>query len=224
MLVDPNKKTEAGFNPNVDNTTFSSQASSGDVGLWWFLYILSWLTIIGGIILTVKWYQWGNSFNRQQVEVNQAASAIDVNLTKRKDMLIKLLEETKGYMKFEKETMENITKLRSMTNAGTDITKANENQKIIDTLSRDIRINFENYPNLKSSSVVAELMSSSQYVETEIASSRRLYNSKVTIYNQDLTVFPRSVKAKKMRLISLPMFIASEEQKQDVKMDSLSSL
>lgn len=223
MLVDPSKKSE-GFNPNVDNRTFGAQASNKDKTLWWTLYILSWLTIIIGIVLTVKWYQWGNMFNREQIEVNEAASAIDVNLTKRRDTLIKLLEQTKGYMKFEKETMENITKLRSMTNADTNIQKANENQKIMDSLSRDLRINFENYPNLKSSSAVAELMSSSQYIESEISASRRLYNLKVTAFNQNIVSFPRSVKAKKMNLVSLPMFSASEEQKQDVKMDSLSNL
>lgn len=38
----------------------------------------------------------------KQTEINQAASGIDVNLVKRKDTLLKLLEQTKAYMKFEK--------------------------------------------------------------------------------------------------------------------------
>lgn len=223
MLVDPTKKSEA-FNPNPDNTTYNAQVTGKENGLWWFLFILSWLTIIGGIILTVKWISWGNMLKQQQVEINEASSAIDINLTKRKDTLIKLLDETKGYMKFEKETMVNVTKLRSLSKIDGDIAKANEQQKIIDSVSRDFNINVENYPNLKASMAVSELMSASQYAEAEIASSRRLYNLKVTSFNQNIVSFPISVKAKSMNLHSLPVFAASEEQKQDVDMSSLSMI
>ncbi|QMT98255.1 LemA family protein [Mycoplasma tullyi] len=224
MLVDPTKQNNEAFNPNVDNTTYKAQASSGDIALWWILFILAWLTIIGGIILTVKWYQWGNRLRTKQTEINQAASGIDVNLVKRKDTLLKLLEQTKAYMKFEKNTLENITKLRSLPNSSTDVDKMNDTENLINSISRDINVHFENYPNLKSSSIVAELMSSSQYIEAELSASRRLYNTKVTDFNQDIVSFPISVKAKNMNCHSLPLFVASAEAKQDVKMDGLSSL
>lgn len=224
MLINPRKESETGFNANVDNTITRPTATSGSKFGWWTMYILSWLTIIGGIILTVKWIQWGNYFNRQQVEINEAASSIDVSLTKRRDVLVKLLEQTKSYMKFEKETLLDVTKLRSMGNLDGDINKANEQQKIMDTIERNIKVNFENYPNLKSNSVILELMSSSEYLESEIASSRRLYNIKVNEFNKEIFTFPKSVKAASMRLVSLPMFAASEEQKQDVDMSSLSNV
>ncbi|SYV94585.1 LemA family [Mycoplasmoides gallisepticum] len=160
----------------------------------------------------------------KQTEINQAASGIDVNLVKRKDTLLKLLEQTKAYMKFEKGTLENITKLRSLSNGTTDVNKMNDAENIINSVSRDINLQFENYPNLKASSIVAELMSSSQYIEAEISASRRLYNTKVTDFNQEIVSFPISVKAKKMNCHSLPLFVASVEAKQDVKMDSLSDL
>ena len=223
MIIDPSKKVEAGFQPNPDNTTYEAQTNQKEKTLWWTLYILSWLTIIGGIILTVKWVSWGNTLKQQQVEINEAASAIDVNLTKRRDVLIKLFESTKGYMKFEKETMENVTKLRSMNFNG-DINKANDSVKILDTVAKGLNINIENYPNLKSANVVSELMSSSQYIESEISSSRRLYNLKVTSYNQNIVTFPISVKAKKMNLISLPVFTASPEERKDVDLSGLSNV
>lgn len=225
MLVDPKKESnDKGFNPNVDNIDIDVRATGGQKFGWWFMFLLSWLTIIGGIILTVKWVQWGNFFNRQQIQINEAASTIDVNLTRRRDTLIKLLEQTKSYMKFEKETLTDITKLRSMNNIDGDINKANEQIKVMDAISRDIKINFENYPNLKSSSTIMELMSSSQYLETEIASARRLYNLNVSTFNKDLFTFPKIVKADSMKLRSLPMFVASNEQKQDVDMSSLSNI
>lgn len=219
MLVDPNKQSTEGFNPNVDNTQFNAQAPGSHKALWWFLFVLSWLTIIGGIILTVIWFRWGNELNQLQVEINQSASAIDVNLTKRKELLTKLLDETKGYMKYEGDVLTEVTKLRSMKLDGRDVNKSNECQKIMDKLSSNLNINFENYPDLKANSNVMELMSSTQYIESEIAASRRLYNAKVADFNKDIITFAKSVKAASMKLHSLPMFAASAEQKQDVKME-----
>lgn len=222
MLVNPNiKNEEQGFNPNVDNTAFEAQANGKDKFLWWTLFILSWLTIIGGIVLTVLWYKWGNQLRREQIEVNEAASGIDVNLTKRRETLIKLLEQTKAYIKFEKSTLEDVTKLRSFGPINNDINKANELQGIMDNVAKGINISVENYPDLKSSNVVLELMSASQYIETEIAASRRLYNLKVSSFNQSIASFPKSVKAKSLKCHSLPMFIASEIQKQDVDMSHI---
>ncbi len=219
MLVDPNKQSNPqGFNPNVDNTEFGAQASTGQKVLWWVLFVLAWCTIIIGIILTVFWVKWGNKLKQLQVEVNQAASSIDVNLTKRKEMLTKLLDETKGYIKYEGDVLTQITKLRSMHLDGHDVNKSNECQKIMDKLSSNLNINFENYPNLKANNNVMELMSSTQYIESEIAASHRLYNMKVSEFNQLIVTFATSVKAASMKLHSLPMFVASEEQKKDVQM------
>ncbi len=225
MIVDPSKKSNESFNPNPDNTTFHSQSSSRDKTLWWSLVVIGYiLFLIPGILLTWKWISSKNTLRKQQVEVNEAASAIDVNLAKRRDTLIKLLDECKGYMKFEKETMSQITELRSFKGTNGDISKANDVSKIMDNISRDFNINVENYPNLKSSTIVLELTSATQYIESEIASSRRLYNLKVTAFNQNLVAFPMSVAAASLNLHSLPLFVASEEQRKDVDMTSLSNV
>lgn len=222
MIIDPNKKNiSEGFNPNVDNSGFQSQVNNTGKIMWWSLYFLAWCTLIGGIVLTVKWVQWGNKIRQQQIDINEAASAIDVNLTKRKETLLKLVEQTKAYMNFEKSTLENITKLRSAKNDLNSIEESSNVNKIMDSISREININIENYPDLKSSSTISELMSSSQYLESEIAASRRLYNLKVSSFNQNLVIFPISVKAASLKLTSLPLFVASDDNRQDIDMKTL---
>jgi LemA protein len=45
---------------------------------------------------------------------------------------------------------------------------------------------FENYPNLKTTDTIRDLMSSADYIEREIAASRRLYNSTALQFNQEI--------------------------------------
>lgn len=221
MLVNTRIESDnKGFNPNVDNTIVKAKASLGQKIGWYTAVILGFLTIIIGIILVVKSTQYKNYFQKKQIEINNAAGTIDLMLVKRKDTLIKLLEQTKAYLKHEKNVLTDIASLRSI---GTKEVSENEAQRIMDNVSRNINLTFENYPNLKANTTVLELMSASQYLESEIASARRLYNQNVTEFNSEIFIFPKIVMADKMNLSTFAFFAASESQKQDVDMSSLNN-
>lgn len=224
MLVNTNIKSNSeGFQPNVDNTTHIAKPTGKERGLYIFLIILSWLFfLIPGIIWWVSRIKKRNKWVRDQMEINNAASAIDVNLTKRAETLIKLLDQTKGYLKHERETLIQITKSRS-GQSQVNPNSVYEFDKQITDIAKSINIQIENYPNLKGSSVIGELMSASQYTETEIASTRRLYNQLVQRFNADILSFPNNCIAEKSGLNTLPLFSASESQKKDVDMSSLSA-
>lgn len=214
MLVDTRKQQDPqGFNPNVDNSVQVAKASFGQK-LGWILMCIFTL----GICFFVG-ISWKNSFNRQQIEINQASSNINVNLTKRRETLIKLLEQTKGYMKFEKETLTLVTKYRSGMASESEKTQM-DNQ--LANFMMNLNVQYEQYPQLKSDQIVRELMSSSQYLESEIAASRRLYNQSVTYFNSEIFTFPKIAVASKMKLQTFPMYFASVTQMQDVDMSSLS--
>lgn len=224
MLVNTNIKSNSeGFSPNVDNTIHNAKPSGGQKALYGFLLFISWFPfIIPGIIWWVSRIKKNNEWIREQMEINAAASSIDVNLTKRAETLIKLLDQTKGYLKHERETLIQITKARSGGSQNpTDIKQFD--QQITD-IAKSINIQIESYPNLKGSSVIGELMSASQYVETEISSSRRLYNQLAQRFNADIFAFPNICIAEKNGLNTFPLFSASESQKKDVDMSSLSSM
>ena len=61
------------------------------------------------IVIPFIWFiSLQNSFRRMLVKIDESESGIDVALTQRFDMLTKMYQAAKGYMKHEKETLEKI--------------------------------------------------------------------------------------------------------------------
>ena len=163
------------------------------------------------LVCIVIWYiSTSNGIKRSQLKVEEAESGIDVALTKRYDVLTKMLDVVKGYQAHEKTVLTELVKLRSgMTMA--------DNQKM-EQLTKDINILAENYPELKSSNNFMELQKTIADVEEHLQAARRLYNANVNTYNTKLVVFPSSIVANNMHAVKKPFFEAEEAKRQDVKM------
>lgn len=221
MLVDTRNKTnenKEGFNPNVQNQQLKPKYNAGFLILNILLSIIT-ITIWSWVLLSKR-----NWFNKKQQEVNKRTSDISVQLVQRKDTLIKLLDLTKSHMKYEQQTLKDITQLRSLSI--NDI-KSKDLSKVNDQINKGfakVNLAFEAYPNLRAGDSVMQLMSTADLNEREIAASRRLYNQSVKEFNQRLFVFPDQNIAAKMKLYTLPLFEASEEQKEDVNLDLTSFL
>lgn len=210
MLVDTRKQeSKQEFNPNVINKEQPAIAGVGQKILFAIICILT-IGLFAIYLITKK-----NWFNKLQVKANEATSNIDVQLKKRKDTLIKLFDATKSSMKFEKGVMTDITALRSANVGSKNFNKSNA---LMDKVGGKLVATLENYPQLQSANAVKTLMESADYIEREIASARRLYNSVVTQFNQDLYAFPASVVAARMKLYNLPLYVASAEDKKDVNL------
>ena len=204
-LVNPSNDSDKEFNPNVDNTKRTAQASGFGKFIWYLLFIF----IIPAIVHVVK----RNALLRKQMRINETAAGIDVQLKKRRDTLVKLVDATKSYVKYEKTTLTELTKLRKSTfKGGKDSAK-------LDSLSARILAVAENYPNLKTDNLVKETMEQAAYLEREIGAARRLYNSEVTQFNASLFTWPNNVVASSMNLSTLPLFSASKSDKEDVKLE-----
>lgn len=216
MLVDSRAEREpSGHQTRVFNKEQKVVASGSQKFFWYVLVIITFGLIY---IRSVKVANW---FKKQQIRINEVAGNIDVNLAKRRDLLVKLLEQTKGYIKHEQTTFALVAKYR-----GNNASKG-EIQQLDGSLSKmfsDINIAYEQYPNLKADGVVRELMGSTQYLETEIAAARRLYNSEVGLFNAEIFLYPvKLITAAKMGLSTMALFAASTEQIKDVDMSSISS-
>jgi len=149
------------------------------------------LIIIIGLFITIY-----NKFQRLNNGAEAGLSQIKVALKKRLDMISQLAEVVKGYAKFEKNVMENITKMRSLVSqdiAIKEIDKINGESKNI--LERILAI-VENYPDLKASKNFIDLMNAIKDVEGEISRQRYTYNNIVQEYNTKLKVIPSIFIAK----------------------------
>jgi len=176
-----------------------------------------WAYIIGGILLVILlWYiTTRNNIARAEVKINEAESGIDVALTKRYDVLTKMLDVTKGYAKHEVETQTQVVKLRS----GMTMSERSEANTKMDDMLHQINILQENYPDLKASENFKQLQMAILDVEEHLQASRRAYNGNVTIFNNLIVSFPSSVVSGMMGKSIKEFFEAEASKKADVKMD-----
>jgi len=158
-----------------------------------------------------------NSLRRMETKINEADSEIDVQLVKRRDLLVKLISTVKQEMTFEKELLTNVTKMRSQHLDGLTVQEKSAFNQQMDQVQRGINVQLEAYPNIKSLTNVLQLQNAISDVEEDIAAARRIYNSNVSFYNQDLQTYPMSVAAN--GLITKPFFEASEKQREDVEIN-----
>lgn len=177
-----------------------------------------WALIVVGVVLLVVaiWFiATSNTLNRTVVKVEESLSGIDVALTKRYDVLTKMIDVVKAYTKHEKETLFEVIKLRS------DMTvkeKSEANQKMDENFQK-ITLLAESYPELKSSENYKTLQLSIMDVEEHLQASRRIYNANVSALNQMLVTFPTSLVAGMKHLGKKDFFEAEGHKKEDVKID-----
>ena len=123
-------------------------------------------------------------------------SQIVVSLQKRLDLISQLLDCVKNYAKFERNLMENIAELRSRVNNSRKTKQVDDVNKESVGLFDNIFMVIENYPNLKTSTNVSDLMKSLINVENEIARLRYTYNNIVQDFNTRYDSFPSNIVAK----------------------------
>ena len=160
-----------------------------------------------------------NSLTKSRNLVKEAFATMDVYLKKRWDLIPNLVELVKGYAKYEKDTLEKITELR--TNVYEKMSadkKININEQITTSLSEIVAI-AENYPELKASENFSQLSRDLTKIEDDIANSRKYYNGTVRIFNNKIQMFPSSLIAKIFKFKEMKMFEANAEEKNNIKVN-----
>ena len=144
-------------------------------------------------------------------------SNIDVLLKQRNDEIPNLVETVKGYMKHERNLLEQITKIRSaITGAHSMGERAAADNMMHDALKTLFAV-AENYPKLKANENFMKLQNRITGLENEIADRREFYNESVTIYNTRIESFPTLVFAKLFSFKHFDWFKATEKDKKAVK-------
>jgi LemA protein len=135
-----------------------------------------------------------------------AFAQIDVQLTRRYDLIPNLVETVKGYIKHERETLEAVIKARNQAVTAVKGAAANPGDAAAMTslasaegvLGASLGRLFalaEAYPDLKANQNMMQLSEELTSTENKVAFARQAYNDAVMSYNNQREMFPGSVIA-----------------------------
>ena len=168
-----------------------------------------------------------NRLINERNRVRNAFAQIDVQLTRRYDLIPNLVEAVKGYMKHERETLENVIKARNAAVSSLDAAKADPaNAKAIQELGASegalgavlgrLFALAEAYPDLKANQNMMQFQEELATTENKVAFARQAFNDSVMSYNNTAENFPNNVIAG-MFSFELASFLEIEaEEKRDV--------
>ena len=173
-----------------------------------------------------------SSYNRLVTARNafkNAFAQIDVQLTRRYDLIPNLVEIAKGYIKHERETLEAVIQARNAAYAGLKAAAsdpgnaaavqklAGADQLLGGALGRLMAV-AEAYPDLKANQTMMQLSEELTSTENKVAFARQAYNDAVMTYNNIREVFPSSLAANMLGFQpAQPLDIAKPEAREAPK-------
>ncbi len=175
--------------------------------------------IVAGLALLAVFYLFSvyNGLVSLRNNIDKAWANIDVLLKQRTDLIPNLVEVVKGYMKYEKQTLTDITAMRtSMMSAQTPHEKAVASEGI-STALKSIFAVAENYPKLKANENFLKLQEQLTAMENQIADRREFYNDSVMLYNTRIKSVPDNVVAGMLNFREKEYFRAEEAEKAPVQ-------
>lgn len=165
---------------------------------------MSWLVLLGIIAAAVVFAI--SIYNRLVAGRNRFKNAfaqIDVQLTRRHDLIPNLVEVAKGYMAHERETLEAVINARNTAVSGLKAAAADPTnpeamkqlaaaeQGLSGALGRLFALS-EAYPDLKANENMMQLSEELTTTENKVAFSRQAYNDTVMDYNTLRESFPNN--------------------------------
>jgi len=176
------------------------------------LVILGVIVVLGLILVGMY-----NGLVRSRLRCREAWSGIDVQLKRRSSLIPNLIETVRGYAAHERETLENVTRARSMLDqAGTAQQAAQANNMLTQAL-RSLFAVAEAYPDLKANQNFLRLQEELSDTEEKIAYARQFYNRNVLSYNTSVHTFPTMFIANMFGFTAEEFFEAEEEARADVR-------
>ena len=154
--------------------------------------------------------------------VRNGWSDIDVQLTRRHDLVPNLVESVRGYMTHERETLEAVARARSqaIATAGASLGTRAVAEMALGGAVGNLFAVAERYPTLKASQQFLLLQEQLTSTENRIAFARQHYNESVRQYNTSLAEFPRNLVAGMMGFTPAQLFAADAGDRANVKVST----
>jgi LemA protein len=186
---------------------------------WTILIIL-----VGAVLFAVTIY---NRLIAGRNRFKNAFAQIDVQLTRRHDLIPNLVETAKGYMKHERETLEGVINARNTAVTGLKAAAADPSdpeamkqlaqaeQGLSGALGRLFALS-EAYPDLKANENMMQLSEELTTTENKVSFARQAYNDSVMVYNTLRESFPNNFFAGWFNFKPAELLEIEDEAKREV--------
>ena len=193
------------------------------IGIGLIIAIVVLVLVLGLVVFVIGGY---NKLVTLRNRFKNAYAQIDVQLKRRYDLIPNLVEIAKGYIKHERETLENVTKARNIAYVASQAAAANPGDSgamknlvsaesgLAGTLSRLMMVS-EQYPDLKANQNMMQLTEELTSTENKISFARQAYNDSVMVYNTDREVFPSNLIAGMFNFAAAELFVVDKPEQKD---------
>ena len=182
--------------------------------------MFGWILLIVVVLLAFWAIGIYNTLVRLRKRCDNGWAQIDVQLKRRYDLIPNLIETAKGYLKHEREVLENVTRARQQA---IDVSGVKNQAQAENFLSQTLRSLFavvENYPDLKANQNMLAVQEELVSTENKISYARQHFNDTVMRYNTRTEVFPSSIIANMFGFEDREFFeLADEAQREAPRVD-----
>lgn len=149
------------------------------------------IVVIIGIWLIIIF----NSLVTLQKRVDNAWAQIDVQLKRRADLIPNLIETVKGYAKFEKKVLTDVTNARAAIMSAKSPKESAKAENLLSGALKTIFAVAEAYPKLTATDNFKALQEEFATTENKIAYARQFYNDSTMQFNTAIAVYPNNIVA-----------------------------
>jgi LemA protein len=186
------------------------------------IIVLAGIALVAGMFVAGKYNLLVSLRNR----FKNAYAQIDVQLKRRYDLIPNLVETAKGYLKHERETLENVIKARNVAYTASQAAASNPGDAaavkslmsaesgLVGAMSR-LMVVAEQYPDLKANQNMMQLTEELTSTENKISFSRQAYNDSVMVYNTQRESFPTNILAGMFNFAAAELFAIDQPEQRD---------
>ena len=156
--------------------------------------VIALIVIVVLVVIVAAVFVIGfNKLRQADVSSQEALGGIDVQLTRRADLIPNLVSTVKGYASHESGVLESVTAAR------TSVQHAAKSGSVADKAAADAQFDravtnvlavAENYPDLKASANFLDLQRQLADTEGQLAFARQYYNDAVSTQNAAVSTIP----------------------------------
>lgn len=178
------------------------------------------ILLIVVVILVIVFIGIYNTLVRLRKRCDNGWSQIDVQLKRRYDLIPNLVETAKGYLKHEREVLENVTKARQQAIDARGVKDQAQAENMLTSTLRSLFAVVENYPDLKANQNMMAVQEELVSTENKISFARQHYNDCVLDFNTKTETIPSNIVASMFNFRQRDFFeLEDEGQREAPKVD-----